>query len=123
MFQLIFTAINNLLIFAGAITVNKGKKIDLTAEERKQRAHNNANRLERKESAIKWLAIVKFYGFALRPLQSYHAKNHVQELVASEADILWIDIQKRTIGKRTGNWLIIEYMRDDYKREYLIEAK
>lgn len=105
--------------FVGQIAENKGAKIPLTEDEIRQRSKNRAERLQDKGYAKKWIAIVKFYSDSLRPAKSLHAKNQLMDLIKSDADILSIDIQVRE-GKR---WLVIMYMRDDYKREYLIEAK
>lgn len=127
MFQTIIALLKETLGFAGQIAENKGLKIPLRESEIRQRANNNAERLKRKgyvaEESFKWIETVKSLSYFLRPLQSKHAKNQVRDLVGSQADILKIHIEERQVGKRTGNWLVIEYMRDDYKREYLIEAK
>lgn len=126
MFQ-IFKIISEFLGFSKQIATNKGLKIPLKESEIRQRAENNAARLKRKgfiaEQSAKWINTVKYYSPWLRPLQSKHAKNQVRDLVSSGADILKVSIDERTFGKRFGNWLIIEYMRDDYKREYIIESK
>lgn len=127
MIQAILAIIKSALGLSSAIVANKSIKLPLQESEIRQRAENNAARLKRKgfiaEASAKWIATVKYLNPWLRLGQSIHAKNQVRDLIASKADILKIDIQDRTMGKRTGNWLVIEYMRDDYKREYLIEAK
>lgn len=97
------------------IAENKGKKIDLTEEEIRQRSKNKFHRLSNKGEAEPWIALIKFYNKQLEPRWQLHAKNQIKDLVKSGADILSIELQE--------DWLVITYMRDTYKRDYFVKAK
>lgn len=97
------------------IAENKGKKIALTEDEIRQRSQNKFHRLSNKAEAAPWIAMIKFYNRQLEPRWQLHAKNQIRDLVKSGADILSIELQE--------DWLVITYMRDDYKRDYFVRAK
>lgn len=119
----IFAAIKELFRFSAQLAENKGKKMSLTEDEIRQRSRNNFHRLKNKGDAVPWVHLIKFYNKQLTPRWQLHAKNQIRDLVKSGADILNIELSNMAHEGRDGNWLIITYMRDTYKREYFIEAK
>lgn len=105
--------------FGNQIAKNKGARIPLTENEIRQRSERRALGIVQSVEEEKWISAVKFYNKQLKPSKSLHAKNQIRDLIRQGADIVSIDIQERE-GK---NWLVIMYMREDYKREYLIDVK
>lgn len=111
--------LKELLGLSAQIAANKGKKMALTEDEIRARSKRREIGIVQSVEEDKWISAVKFYNKQLKPSKSLHAKNQIRDLIRQGADIVSIDIQERE-GK---NWLVIMYMREDYKREYLIDVK